>query len=199
MSTLPPTDISCHRPESTPANPGAISVALVGLPNTGKSTLFNRLTGGNAHIANWPGLTVDLQRGTIRAGRDGRPWVVVDLPGIHDLSGGSEDEAIVQRFLSTTPPDLVVVVVNASQIASQLRLVLQLGSVGLPMVFALNMSDEAPRFGVAIDAEALAEELGYPVVAISARHQQGLGQLLDAMRAVAHGTGLIRSHAELSP
>ena len=110
MSTLPPTDISCHRPESTPANPGAISVALVGLPNTGKSTLFNRLTGGNAHIANWPGLTVDLQRGTIRAGRDGRPWDVVDLPGIHDLSGGSEDEAIVQRFLSTTPPDLVVVV-----------------------------------------------------------------------------------------
>jgi ferrous iron transport protein B len=188
MTTLPPTDFSCHRPESAPANPGAISVALVGLPNTGKSTLFNRLTGGNAHIANWPGLTVDLQRGTIRAGRDGRPWDVVDLPGIHDLSGGSEDEAIVQRFLTTTPPDLLVVVVNASQIASQLRLVLQLGSVGLPMVLALNMSDEAPRFGVAIDTEALAQELGYPVVAISARHQQGLAQLLDAMRTVAHGS-----------
>ena len=72
MSTLPPTDLSCHRPESTSAHPGAISVALVGLPNTGKSTLFNRLTGGNAHIANWPGLTVDLQRGTIRPGRQRR-------------------------------------------------------------------------------------------------------------------------------
>ena len=188
MTSLPPTDLSCHRPQSAPANPGAISVALVGLPNTGKSTLFNRLTGGNAHIANWPGLTVDLQRGSIRAGRDGRPWDVVDLPGIHDLSGGSEDEAIVQRFLSITPPDLLVVVVNASQIASQLRLVLQLGSVGLPMVLALNMSDEAPRFGVAIDTEAMAGELGCPVVAISARHQQGLAQLLDAMRTVARGT-----------
>ena len=188
MTTLPPTDLSCHRPESAPANPGAINVALVGLPNTGKSTLFNRLTGGNARIANWPGLTVDLQRGSIRAGRGGRPWDVVDLPGIHDLSGGSEDEAIVQRFLTTTPPDLLVVVVNASQIASQLRLVLQLGSVGLPMVLALNMSDEAPRFGVAIDSEALARELDFPVVAISARHQQGLSKLIDAMRAVAHGT-----------
>jgi len=188
MTSLPPTDLSCHRPQSAHANPGAISVALVGLPNTGKSTLFNRLTGGNAHIANWPGLTVDLQRGSIRAGRDGRPWDVVDLPGIHDLSGGSEDEAIVQRFLSMTPPDLLVVVVNASQIASQLRLVLQLGSVGLPMVLALNMSDEAPRFGVAIDTEAMAGELGCPVVAISARHQQGLAQLLDAMRTVARGT-----------
>jgi len=188
MTTLPPTDLSCHRPESAPAHAGAISVALVGLPNTGKSTLFNRLTGGNAHIANWPGLTVDLQRGTIRPGRDGRPWDVVDLPGIHDLSGGSEDEAVVHRFLTSTPPDLLVVVVNASQIASQLRLVLQLGSVGLLMVLALNMSDEAPRFGVAIDSGALTEALGFPVVPISARHQQGLAQLLDAMRAVAHGS-----------
>ncbi len=85
MTTLPPTDLSCHRPESGPAHAGAISVALVGLPNTGKSTLFNRLTGGTTHIANWPGLTVDLQRGSIRPGRDGRPWDVVDLPDIHDL------------------------------------------------------------------------------------------------------------------
>ena len=180
MTTLPPTDL---RPESTTAQPGATSVALVGLPNTGKSTLFNRLTGGHAQIANWPGLTVDLQRGSIRAGRDGRPWDLVDLPGIHDFSGGSEDEAIVHRFLSTTPPQLLVVVVNASQIASQLRLVLQIACLGLPMVVALNMSDEAGRFGVAIDASALAKELGWPVVAISARHQQGLAQLLDAMRA----------------
>ncbi len=180
MTTLPPTDL---RPESTTAQPGATSVALVGLPNTGKSTLFNRLTGGHAQIANWPGLTVDLQRGSIPAGRDGRPWDLVDLPGIHDFSGGSEDEAIVHRFLSTTPPQLLVVVVNASQIASQLRLVLQIACLGLPMVVALNMSDEAGRFGVAIDASALAKELGWPVVAISARHQQGLAQLLDAMRA----------------
>lgn len=188
MTTLPPTDLSCHRSESVPARAGAISVALVGRPNTGKSTLFNRLTGGHAPIANWPGLTVDLQRGSIRPGRDGRPWDVVDLPGIHDLSGDSEDEAIVHRFLTNSPPDLLVVVVNASQIASQLRLVLQLGSLGLPMVLALNMSDEAPRFGVAIDSGALTEALGFPVVPISARQQQGLAQLLDAMRAVAHGS-----------
>jgi ferrous iron transport protein B len=72
---------------------GAITVALLGMPNTGKSTLYNRLTGGNAQIANWPGLTVELLRGAMPADRSGRAYQLVDLPGIHDLSGSSEDEA----------------------------------------------------------------------------------------------------------
>ena len=89
----------CHgSPTAAPAPAGTAVVALVGMPNTGKSTLFNRLTGGHAHIANWPGLTVDLLRGRLPADAEGRPFELVDLPGVHDLCGRSEDEAIVQRF-----------------------------------------------------------------------------------------------------
>jgi ferrous iron transport protein B len=114
----------------------AITVALLGMPNTGKSTLFNRLTGGNAQVANWPGLTVELLRGAMPADRGGRAYQLVDLPGIHDLSGSSEDEAVVQRFLRHTPPDLLLVVLNATQIASQLRFLLQLKALAMPLVVA---------------------------------------------------------------
>ena len=175
---------SCHAPAGDDAagRPQAIrTYALLGLPNTGKSTLYNRLTGGHAQIANWPGLTVDLLRGALPPAPDGSARELVDLPGIHDLSGGSEDEAIALRFLRTTPPDGVVVVLNASQIASQLTLLLQVQSMGLPTLLALNMSDEARRYGVQIDTDALAQQLGMPVLAISARHGQGLVRLRQAL------------------
>ena len=122
-----------------------VRVALLGMPNTGKSTLYNRLTGGHAQIANWPGLTVDLLQGPMAPNRNGRSYALVDLPGIHDLSGSSEDEAVAQRFLRFTPPDLLLVVINASQISTQLRLLLQLQQLGLPLMAALNMSDEAGK------------------------------------------------------
>lgn len=165
----------------------AITVALLGMPNTGKSTLYNRLTGGNAQIANWPGLTVELLRGTMPADRSGRAYQLVDLPGIHDLSGSSEDEAVVQRFLRHTPPDLLLVVLNATQIASQLRFLLQLKALALPMVVALNMSDEARRFGLTIDARGLGEALGLPVLAVSARRNQGIHELIDRVHQLGEG------------
>jgi ferrous iron transport protein B len=151
------------------------------MPNTGKSTLYNRLTGGNALIANWPGLTVELMRGPLPPGAGGESRQLVDLPGIHDLDGLSADEAVVKEFLHQTPPDLVLVIINASQIAAQLRLVLQVLALGLPTVLALNMSDEARRLGVVIDAPALADGLGIPVVAISAKRNEGIGDLLDRL------------------
>jgi ferrous iron transport protein B len=165
-------------------------VALLGLPNTGKSTLFNRLTGGHAAIANWPGLTVDLLRGALPPGPEGRAHELIDLPGIHGLCGDSpeetsEDEAIVRRFLQSTPPEVVVVVLNAAQVASQLRLLLQVQALGLPTVAALNMSDEARRFGVAIDADRLGVLLGLPVVAVSARGGEGIAALLQAIHHAA--------------
>lgn len=171
---------ACHDSGSR-RRPGAsepVRVALVGLPNTGKSTLFNALTGGHAQIANWPGLTMDLEWGPLPADAQGHPYALVDLPGLHDLSGSSEDEAIVQRFLRHTPPDAVLVVLNASQISSQLRLLLQLRALGLPLVAALNMSDEAQRFGITIDHGGLGEALGLPVVPVSAKKRQGMGELL---------------------
>ena len=162
-------------------------MALLGMPNTGKSTLYNRLTGGNAQIANWPGLTVELLRGAMPADRSGRPYHLVDLPGIHDLSGSSEDEAVVQRFLRNTPPDLLLVVLNATQIVSQLRFLLQLRALDLPMVVALNMSDEARRFGVRIDAGGLGAALGLPVLAVSARRRQGMEDLIAQVHQLGEG------------
>ena len=174
--------VSCHSPRQQPARSGAVTVALVGMPNTGKSTLYNRLTGGDAQIANWPGLTVDLLRGRLPDGPDGRPWELVDLPGIHDLAGNSEDEAIVLRFLAETPPQGVLLVLNASHITSQLRLVIELRQLGLPLVLALNMSDEAERFGIRIDTAELSRRLGVPVLAISARQRRGLVELMRTLR-----------------
>lgn len=178
---------ACHSSESSRRGMGdaALKVALIGMPNTGKSTLYNRLTGGHAQIANWPGLTVELLRGAMPADRLGRPYDLVDLPGIHDLSGSSEDEAVVQRFMRNTPPDLVLVVLNASQIASQLRLLMQIQALGLPVVAALNMSDEAHRFGIEINQEGLSQALGLPLLPVSAKRNQGLHALMDRL----HQTG----------
>jgi ferrous iron transport protein B len=182
MNNRSPEVAGCHGSRSQAARSGAVTVALVGMPNTGKSTLYNRLTGGDAQIANWPGLTVELLRGRLPDGPDGRPWELVDLPGIHDLTGGSDDEAIVQRFLTQTPPDGVLVVLNASHITSQLRLLLDLSQLNLPLLLALNMIDEAERFGIHIDTQELSRRLGVPVLAISARQRRGLADLRQQMR-----------------
>ena len=151
------------------------TIAVLGMPNTGKSTLFNRLTGHHAHIGNWPGLTVDLMQADLQL--SGRNVQLVDLPGIYDLRGHSDDEAVVRRFLEQTPVDLVLVVLNASQLDRQLRLALQVQQLGLPAVVALNMADEAARFGVSINAENLSAALSQPVLALSAKYRQGLETL----------------------
>jgi ferrous iron transport protein B len=151
------------------------------MPNTGKSTLFNRLTGHHAHIGNWPGLTVDLMQADLHL--EGRSLQLVDLPGIYDLRGHSDDEAVVRRFLEQTPVDLLLVVLNASQLDRQLRLALQVQSLGLPAVVALNMADEATRFGVKINAESLSAALGQPVLPLSAKYRQGLETLQHTLLA----------------
>ena len=163
---------------STACRPATI--AVLGMPNTGKSTLFNKLTGSHAHIGNWPGLTVDLMQASLELA--GRSAQLVDLPGIYDLRGHSEDEAVVRRFLATTAIDLVVVILNASQLDRQLRLALQVQELGLPTVVLLNMADEAKRFGVSIDRPALSEHLGLPVVLVSAKYGRGLGEARQAIR-----------------
>ncbi|MEY3749977.1 MAG: ferrous iron transport protein [Cyanobacteriota bacterium] len=157
------------------------TIAVLGMPNTGKSTLFNRLTGHHAHIGNWPGLTVDLMQADLQL--SGRSLQLVDLPGIYDLRGHSDDEAVVRRFLERSPVDLVLVVLNASQLDRQLRLALQVQQLGLPAVVALNMADEAARFGVSINASALGEALGQPVLPLSAKYRQGLETLQHTLVA----------------
>ena len=165
------------------------TIAVVGMPNTGKSTLFNQLTGSHAHIGNWPGLTVELMQAELDL--QGTSAQLVDLPGIYDLRGHSDDEAVVRRFLESTPPDLVVVVLNASQLDRQLRLVLQVRQLGLPAVLLLNMADEAKRFGVTINTTRLAEALAMPVVLLSAKYRRGLGEARQAMvKVLAKGAAL---------
>ncbi|MFO1370853.1 MAG: ferrous iron transport protein B [Candidatus Competibacteraceae bacterium] len=151
-------------------------IALLGMPNTGKSTLFNRLTGASARIGNWPGITVDLLGAKILLGAD--LVEVVDLPGIYDLHGFAEDEQVVRRFLQNNPVDLLCIILNATQIDQQLPLTLQLHQLQLPAVVVLNMSDEAERMGVRFDAAALAAGLGCPVSFVSAKYGQGFPEVL---------------------
>jgi len=179
--------------------PGQATVAVVGMPNTGKSTLFTQLTSAHAHIGNWPGLTVDLMQAELTL--EGRSVQLVDLPGIYDLRGHSEDEAVVRRFLESTPVDLVVIILNASQIDRQLRLALQVQQLGLPALVLLNMADEAKRFGVGIDLAELSARLKLPVLLISAKYRQGLGQARHAIAKalVAAASATARSVQDLEP
>jgi ferrous iron transport protein B len=163
---------------STACRPATI--AVLGMPNTGKSTLFNKLTGSHAHIGNWPGITVDLMQASLELA--GRSAQLIDLPGIYDLRGHSEDEAVVRRFLASTAIDLVVVILNASQLDRQLRLALQVQELGLPTLVLLNMADEAKRFGVSINLPALSEHLGLPVLLVSAKYGRGLGEARQEIR-----------------
>ena len=159
-------------------------VALIGMPNTGKSTLFNRLSGAHSKVGNWPGLTVDLLSARILVGGD--MVHLVDLPGIYDLCGHSEDEAVVTTFLSQNAPDLAVVVLNASQLERQIMLLGQIVRPGLPVILVLNMADEAAALGITIDRETLSSDLGMPVCLISAKYGQGVEQLHALVASALH-------------
>lgn len=152
-------------------------VALLGMPNTGKSTLFNRLSGASARVGNWPGITVDLMSAKILLG--GHIAELVDLPGLYDLHGFSDDEHVVRHFLSHHAIDLVLIILNSAQIDRQLSLALQIRALGLPAVLLLNMEDEAKRAGITIDAQAMSKQLGMPVRTISAKYGQGCPEALQ--------------------
>jgi ferrous iron transport protein B len=152
-------------------------IALLGMPNTGKSTLFNRLSGASARVGNWPGITVDLMSAKILIG--GHIAELIDLPGLYDLHGFSDDEQVVRHFLSNHPVDLAIIVLNSSQIDRQLSLALQIKQLGLPTLLLLNMQDEAKRAGISIDVDAMSQKLGFPVAAISAKYGDGCPQALQ--------------------
>jgi ferrous iron transport protein B len=146
-------------------------LALLGMPNAGKSTFFNRLTGASARVGNWPGVTVELLGAKVLIGAE--MVETIDLPGIYDLKGFSEDEQVVRRFLANNPVDLALVILNTAQIERQLSLVLQLRHLGMPMVVLLNMADEAKKLGITVDAARLGELLGCPVASLSAKYGAG--------------------------
>lgn len=154
-------------------------IALVGMPNTGKSTLFNRLTGAGARVGNWPGLTVELLSAKLLLGD--AMVELVDLPGLHNLHGFSEDERVARHFVETQPLNGILVVLNATQLERQLALVLQLKALGLPMLLALNMADEAQHRGIRVHSEVLEARLGIPVRLLSAKHGRGVPELKQSL------------------
>ena len=160
-----------------------VIVALAGAPNTGKSTVFNALTGLRQHVGNWPGKTVEKKSGICR--RDGKIFSVVDLPGSYSLGANSTEEEIARDFLARERPDVVVAIVDASSLERNLYLVCELLQLGLPTVVALNMMDVARSGGLEVDAAALETTLGIPVVPMVARDGQGISPLLEAIETVA--------------
>ena len=155
-------------------------VALLGMPNTGKSTLFNRMTGAHAKVGNWPGLTVELLNARLIVGD--QVVRMVDLPGIYDLNGYSDDERVVTTFLDTQSTDLIIFVLNTSQYERQLNLLSQVMAKGIPMLLVMNMVDEASAMGIDVDVQALSRQLQLPVHILSAKYGQGMERLQPAMR-----------------
>lgn len=171
-------------------------VALAGNPNTGKSTIFNALTGMRQHIGNWPGKTVARATGSFRF--EEQLFDLVDLPGTYSLLAMSPEEKIARGFLVFEPPDCTVAVADAARLERNLNLALQVMEITDRVVLCLNLVDEAEAFGIEIDHHALEQHLGVPVVPTVARSGHGLDQLRAVMARVA--TGELRPEpAVLSP
>jgi len=167
-------------------------VALAGNPNTGKSTVFNALTGLRQHTGNWPGKTVTRAEGAFEYRT--KRFKLVDLPGTYSLLSTSLDEEIARDFLLFAQPDVTVVVVDATRLERNLNLALQVLEITERAVLCLNLVDEARRHGLHVDDRQLARDLGVPVVPTSARYDQGLPELLTAIAGVAAGDIVCRPY-----
>src|SRR4030066_70231 len=160
-------------------------VALAGNPNTGKSTVFNNLTGLKQHTGNWPGKTVTRAEGGFEFNNS--RYKLIDLPGTYSLLSTSTDEEIARDFILFGQPDVTVVVIDATRLHRNLNLVLQVLEITDRAVVCLTLTDEAKRHGLAIDHQQWSRELGVPVVPTSARFGQGLRELVQTIHRVASG------------
>jgi ferrous iron transport protein B len=166
-----------------------LRVALVGNPNSGKTALFNALTGAHQKVANYAGVTVERKEGRVQAA-SGRSIALLDLPGTYSLRARSPDEevtrdAVLGRLQGEVAPDVIVAVADATNLRLVLRLVLELKAVGRPMVLALNMFDIAERQGLRIDLDRLSASLGVPIVTTTATRKRGIAELVAAIEAAA--------------
>ena len=160
-------------------------VALAGNPNTGKSTVFNALTGLRQHTGNWPGKTVGRAEGGF--GYNDKKYKIVDLPGTYSLLSTSTDEEVARNFILFGKPDVTLIVADATRLERNLNLVLQILEITDRAVLCLNLIDEAKRNQLIIDERQLTKELGIPVVPTDARQKTGLDELLKAIDQVATG------------
>ena len=158
-------------------------IALVGNPNSGKTTLFNALTGSTQYVGNWPGVTVEKKEGKLKKYRSGAD--VIDLPGIYSLSPYTLEEVIARDFILNEKPDVIINIIDASNLERNLYLTTQIIELGVPTVAALNMIDIVDKRGDKIDMTALSEALGCPVVALSAVKGTGITELISAALSVS--------------
>ena len=164
-----------------------LHIALAGNPNCGKTTLFNQITGQNGYVGNWPGVTVEKKEAKLSADKS---VTITDLPGIYSLSPYSPEERVSRDYLMSGEPDVVIQVVDATNLERNLYLALQVIETGVPVVVALNMADLVEKNGDKIDTEALSKSLGCPVVMISALKNRGLDNLIaEAKQAAGSASG----------
>ena len=159
----------------------SLTIALAGNPNSGKTTMFNKLTGANQRVGNWPGVTIDRKTGKIR----GTDYELVDLPGIYSLSPYSPEEIVSRNFLINDKPDAVINIVDATNLERNLFLTLQIIDTGIPTVVALNMMDQVRKLGDQIDVDKLSRDLGCRVVPVSALNAEGIKELIAAVGEAA--------------
>ena len=154
-------------------------IALAGNPNSGKTSLFNFLTGSRQHVGNWPGVTVEKKEGTISI--EGKTHTIVDLPGIYTLEPDTIEQRLTRDFLFNEHPDVIINILDATNLQRNLYFTLQLRETGIPMVMALNMMDEVERSGTVIHMDELSRTLGVPVVGISAAKGRGIDELMKVL------------------
>lgn len=157
----------------------AIHIALAGNPNCGKTTMFNALTGANQYVGNWPGVTVEKKTGKLKDTKSGEEVNVTDLPGIYSLSPYTLEEVVSRDFILNDKPDVIIDLVDATNIERNLYLTTQLIETGIPVVLALNMVDLMKKNHIAIDVKALSKKLGCPVVETSALKKTGLKEVVE--------------------
>lgn len=168
------------------------TIALIGNPNCGKTTLFNSVTGSSQYVGNWPGVTVEKKEG--KFSKNGLEVVMVDLPGIYSLSPYTPEEIVSRSFVIEDKPDLIINIVDATNLERNLYLTTQLAELGRPMVIALNMIDMLKSRGINLDYKALEESLGIPVCPISAAKNKGVDELVHRAMHMLHDV----AHREVS-
>ncbi len=160
-----------------------LNFALAGNPNSGKTTLFNGLTGSTAHVGNWPGVTVDKREGVYKKGKE--PIAIIDLPGIYSLSPYTDEEVIARNYILDEKVDCIINIIDATNLERNLYLTTQIMEIDVPVILALNMMDAVEKRGDKIDAKELEKRLGIPVVKISALKGEGLDKLMERAQEIS--------------